>query len=217
MVTMPRARTIGVAVITALVLLSGASIVFAATDAGMAIQDNETENETENATENETANETENETATVTFENQTSNGTAVGVNNTTLPEGGFAVIHAAAPVDEDNMTDNATDENATDNMTADDNETVTNMSEEYEPGAVLGNSTYLDPGEHENVTVELNESLDDSQVLIAMAHQDTNDNQTYEFPEADGPYTSDGEPVIDDALITLEEEQNETQQNETTG
>lgn len=178
MVTMSRTRTIGVAVIAALVLSSGASIAFAATDAGTTTQDNESENET----------------ATVTFENQTSNGTAVAVNNTTLPEGGFAVIHAAAPADE-----NATE-----------NEIVTNMSEDYEPGAVLGNSTYLDSGEHENVTVELNESLEESQVLIAMAHQDTNDNQTYEFPEADDPYTSDGEPVTDDALITLEEEQNET-------
>ncbi|WP_049941876.1 DUF7282 domain-containing protein [Haloterrigena turkmenica] len=176
MIPMPRTRTIGVAVVAALVLLSGASLAFAATDAGTTTQDNETENET----------------ATVTFENQTSNGTAVTVNNTTLPEGGFAVIHAAAPVD------------------GDENETVTNLSEEYETGAVLGNSTYLDPGENENVTVELNESLNESQVLIAMAHQDTNDNETYEFPEADDPYTSDDEPVTDDAMITLEDEMNET-------
>ncbi|ELY63910.1 hypothetical protein C489_17722 [Natrinema versiforme JCM 10478] len=194
---MPRPRTVGVAVVAALVLLSGASIAFAATDAGTASQDNETENET----------------ATVTFENQTSNGTAVAVNNTTLPEGGFAVIHAAAPVGGDNATDeNATaDENATDeNATADENETVTNMSEEYEPGDVLGNSTYLESGDHENVTVELNESLEESQVLIAMAHQDTDDNQTYDFPEADDPYLTDEEPVTDDAMITLEDEQNET-------
>ncbi|RZH69459.1 DUF7282 domain-containing protein [Natrinema altunense] len=183
MVMLPRARTVGVAVIATLVLVSGASIAFAAIDASTA-QDNETENET----------------ATVTFENQTSNGSAVVVNNTTLPEGGFVAIHEAAPVDE----------NATDNMTADENETVTNMSEEYAPGAVLGNSSYLGSGDHENVTVELNESLEESQVLIAMPHQDTNDNQTYEFPEADGPYTSDGEPVIDDALITLEDGMNET-------
>ncbi|WP_226479204.1 DUF7282 domain-containing protein [Natrinema amylolyticum] len=195
---MPRTRTVGVAVIAALVLLSGASIAFAATDAGTA-QDNETENET----------------ATVTFENQTSNGTAVVVNNTTLPEGGFAVIHAAVPVDGDNMTDNATDDENGDNATADENETVTNMSEEYEAGEVLGNSTHLESGDHENVTVELNKSLEESQVLIAMAHQDTNDNQTYDFPEADDPYITDGEPVIDDALITLEDEMNETAANET--
>ncbi|PCR89898.1 DUF7282 domain-containing protein [Natrinema ejinorense] len=171
---MPRPRPIGVAVVVTLVLLSGASIAFAATDAGVATQENRTENET----------------ATVTFENQTSNGTAVVVNDTSLPEGGFAVIHAAAPADGDNATED---------------EVVTNVSEEYDPGEVLGNSTFLEPGDHENVTVELNESLEESQVLIAMAHQDTNDNQTYEFPEADDPYVTDGEPVIDDALITLEE------------
>ncbi|QCS42597.1 hypothetical protein [Natrinema versiforme] len=204
---MPRTRTVGIAVIAALVLLSGASIALAATDAGT-VQDNETENET----------------ATVTFENQTSNGTAVAVNNTTLPEGGFAVIHAAAPVDGDNATDdengdnatddengdNATDDENGDNATADENETVTNLSEEYEPGDVLGNSTHLESGDHENVTIELNESLEESQVLIAMAHQDTNDNQTYDFPEADDPYVTDEEPVTDDAMITLEEDQNET-------
>ncbi|MDF9747033.1 DUF7282 domain-containing protein [Natrinema salsiterrestre] len=184
---MHRARSIGVVVVATLVLLSGASFAFAATDGGVATQVNETDNETEN------------ETANVTFENQTSNGTAVVVNNTTLPEGGFAVIHAAA----------LTDENASEN------ETVTNMSEDYEPGEVLGNSTYLDSGEHENVTVELNESLEESQVLIAMAHQDTNDNETYDFPEADDPYTEDGEPVTDDAMVTLEEGMNETADNET--
>ena len=178
---MSRAITVGVAVLAALVFLLGASIAFAATDAGTTVQDNETENET----------------ATVTFENQTSNGTAVVVNNTSLPEGGFAVIHAAAPADADNATE-------------EENEIVTNMSKEYEPGEVLGNSTYLESGDHENVTIELNESLEESQVLIAMAHQDTNDNETYEFPEADDPYIADEEPVIDDALITLEDEMNET-------
>ncbi|WP_226006705.1 DUF7282 domain-containing protein [Natrinema salinisoli] len=193
---MYRARSIGVAVVATLVLLSGASFAFAATDAGVATQENETENETAN------------ETANVTFENQTSNGTAVMVNNTTLPEGGFIAIHAAA------LTDNASE-----------NETATNMSEEYEAGEVLGNSTYLDPGEHENVTVELNESFQESlefnesgevaHVLIAMAHQDTNGNETYDFPEADDPYVTDGEPVTDDALITFEEEMNETTDNET--
>jgi len=132
----------------------------------------------------------------VTFENQTSNGTAVVVNNTSLPEGGFAVIHAAAPADADNATE-------------EENGIVTNMSEEYEPGRSC-NSTYLESGDHENVTIELNESLEESQVLIAMAHQDTNDNETYEFPEADDPYIADEEPVIDDALITLEDEMNET-------
>ena len=184
MVPMPRTSTVGVAVVAALVLLSGAGLAVAATDAGTTTQDNETENETEN------------ETATVTFENQTSNGTAVAVNNTTLPEGGFVVIHAAAPGQRAAPTDG--------------NETVTNLSEEYEPGEVLGNSTFLESGEHENVTVELDESLEESQVLIAMAHQDTNDNETYEFPEADDPYTSDDEAVTDDAMISLEDETNET-------
>jgi hypothetical protein len=35
-----------------------------------------------------------------------------------------------------------------------------------------------------------------------MLHTDDGD-QTYEFPDADGPYTAEGEPVVDDASITV--------------
>lgn len=212
---MTHARAIGAAFVAALVLFSGAGVAVAATDAGFATQDNETDNETADA--NETV---DNETATVTFENQTSNGTAVVANNTSLPEGGFVVIHAAEAIDGDNVTDNENEsnmigqENITENVTGDN----ATDEQEYEAGEVLGNSTYLESGEHENVTIEFDEPIEESQVLIAMPHQDTNDNQEYEFPEADNPYMDNGEPVTDDAMITLEEmgeELNETANNET--
>jgi len=127
-------------------------------------------------------NETAAENSTVTFDNQTSDGVTVVVNETTMPEGGFIAIHLA------------------DNVTAASFNDLENVS----IGPVIGNSSYLEAGTHENVTVELNETIDESQPLIAMNHQDTNDNQVYDFPEADGPYTIDMFPVIDLGNVTVE-------------
>lgn len=165
-------------------------------DASPALQDdNATDNATDagdnatNATGNATAG---NATANVTFENQTANGSAVVVENATLPEGGFVVVHLATP---ENQSVNASG-----------NETVdVALTRNLTAGAVVGNSTYLDAGTHENVTVTLDEPVTDDQYLIAMLHQDTNDNQTYDFPDADGPYTTDGEPVTDQGYVTVEE------------
>jgi hypothetical protein len=70
------------------------------------------------------------------------------------------------------------------------------------PGAVLGNSSYLSAGTSSDVTVSLDSPIQSDQELIAMAHMDDGD-QTYEFPTADGPYTTNGAPVIDAAQITV--------------
>lgn len=132
-------------------------------------------------------NETENATASITFEDQPYNGSAVVVNQTNLSAGGFVVIFA-------------------------------------QNGSVIGNSSYLEPGAHENVTVELNASLDTSQVLVAVAHMDTNDNQTFDFNATraeqvgpanatDGPYIEMGVPVSDVAFVTVG---NETTRRTTT-
>lgn len=48
-------------------------------------------------------------------------------------------------------------------------------------GTVLGNTSYLEPGTHENLTVELDPALGRSQVLVATPHLDTNDNRTFDF------------------------------------
>lgn len=142
-------------------------------------QEETTEAGEETTTEGE---EAATENATVTFENQTSNGSAVVVNETMLPEGGFVVIHLA------------------DNVTADSYDDPQNVS----VGPVIGNSTYLEAGTHENVTVGLNRTVNESQNLVAMPHQDTDDNQLYEFPEADDPYTVDMLPVVDVGYVTVE-------------
>jgi hypothetical protein len=82
---------------------------------------------------------------------------------------------------------------------------VIHRSDDGSPGEVIGNSTYLEPGTHEDVVVELDVTLDESAELIAMAHQDTNDNQEYEFPDADEPYTVDGSPVVDSANVSVDD------------
>jgi hypothetical protein len=104
-------------------------------------------------------------TASVTFEDQDSEGVSVVVQNASLSDGGYLVIHD-------------------------------------ESGAVRGHSAYLDPGDHSNVDVSLEDPIASTQTLLAMAHVDDGD-QTYEFPDADGPYTAGGAPVVDDACITL--------------
>lgn len=88
-------------------------------------------------------------------------------------------------------------------------------------GTLLGNSSYLESGDHENVTVSLNTSIGRSQVLVAVPHQDTNDNQQFDFNATaarqaattaqnasnvsvtDGPYTSGRLPVSAVAFVTV--------------
>lgn len=123
------------------------------------------------------ANESENETASVTFEDQESNGSAVVINETNLSEGGFVVV-------------------------LDDG------------GAMIGNSSYLEPGVHENLTVELNTTINRTQVLVAVPHLDTNDNETFDYNATlaaeigaenatDRPYLSDGATLGSTAYVTV--------------
>ena len=169
------------------------------------VTDNVTDNET-NVTDNET-NVTDNETeaaatASVEFDDQTTSGEVVGVASANLSEGGFVVIHDATLLDGDVF------------------------------GSVIGASEYLEPGEHDSVSVQLYDvpgletdqtSLEEDQTLVAMAHFDTNDNETYDFlttgGEEDGAYVGDSGPVIDDAEVTVESfGGNETDEtNETNG
>ncbi len=136
------------------------------------------------------AEEAENATASVIFLNQSAgftftdgepNTTTVVLERVVVPEGGFLVVHEARNVSGDYAS-----------------------AENVSVGPVVGNSTYLEPGEHSNVVVELNETISESQTLVAMPHRDTNDNQQYEFPEADDPYTMDGAPVVETAYIIVD-------------
>ncbi|WP_049898250.1 5'-nucleotidase C-terminal domain-containing protein [Halococcus agarilyticus] len=130
------------------------------------------------------------QSASVTFENQTTDGTTVTVESVTMSEGGFVAIHNASLFN-DNVL-----------------------------GSVIGVSEKLSAGTHENVEVTLfdvpgqgfaeDTTLEESGTLIAMPHFDSNENGVYDFitsgGEADGPYTTNGSAVVDTASITVGEE-----------
>jgi hypothetical protein len=124
--------------------------------------------------------------AAVTFDDQESDGTTVTIRNVSLPSPGYVAIHDSSLL-EGNVV-----------------------------GSVIGVSGYLEPGTYENVTVtlfdvpggEFNETaLTGDGVLIAMPHQETGDNQTYDFVRTDGaedgPFTIDGQAVVDEAIVTV--------------
>lgn len=121
-----------------------------------------------------------NQTAGITFVEETPNDTTVMIERAVVPDGGFVAIHAAE-----------------------------NVTGEYQPaenvsvGPVLGNSTYLGPGDHANVVIQLDRPLNRSRTLVAMAYQDTDDDQRFGFPEADDPYTYRGSPVTESGYIIV--------------
>ncbi|NHN48737.1 PGF-CTERM sorting domain-containing protein [Halostella sp. JP-L12] len=121
-------------------------------------------------------------------------GTVVTVDEVFLPNGGFVTVHDETLVSEDDAF-----------------------------GSVLGTSEYLEAGQHSDVQVELDGALNESQTLIPMAHQDTNDNQEYDFVDSEGeedvPYTDENdEAVLDSADVEVGDsgEDNETTTEDTT-
>jgi cell division septation protein DedD len=137
----------------------------------------ETETATETPTETETETPEEAPTASVTFEDQRSDGTSVVVQSVTMSNGGFVTIHDSSLLEGDAL------------------------------GSVIGVSEFLMAGSHETITVALDEQPMDGETLIAMPHRDTNDNQTYDFVSSggaeDGPYTDASGAVVDQATVTI--------------
>ncbi|MFA9416702.1 hypothetical protein [Natrinema sp. HArc-T2] len=194
------ARNQVLVVLTALMLVCSSGAMVTAATSGNAIQSSDTgadgydsANETANETTNETGavepaadnetdaadNESAQQPAYVTFNNQTTDGETVVVENVTLASPGFVTIHNSSLLIGDAI------------------------------GSVIGTSEYLEAGTHENVTVTLDDPLEESETLIAMPHRDTNQNETYDFVETEGeedvPFlTPDGEPVTDEAVVTVE-------------
>ncbi|WP_150123035.1 twin-arginine translocation signal domain-containing protein [Haladaptatus sp. R4] len=129
----------------------------------------------------------DNPMASVTFDDQTSDGTMVTVDSAMLSDGGFIAIHDSSLLDGKVLD------------------------------SVIGVSSYLESGSHEDVSVSLfnvpgsdsdMSMLEEDGTLIAMPHLDTDGNEEYDFVEsegkADGPYTKDGKAVLDDAKVTVE-------------
>lgn len=137
------------------------------------------------------------ETAAVTFDDQTTNGTSVTVQNLSLPSDGYVVIHNESLLDGDAV------------------------------GSVIGVSEYLETGQYEDVTVDLYDvsgatfnasELGENATLIAMPHNETTNDPTYDFVStngtADPPFVGDGEAGTDDAAITVADDEpadNETE------
>ncbi|PSP22352.1 PGF-CTERM sorting domain-containing protein, partial [Halobacteriales archaeon QH_10_65_19] len=110
------------------------------------------------------------------FPGDTSGGTTVVVDEVTVPEGGFLTVHDATLTDGNTL------------------------------GSIVGTSTYLEPGMHEDVTVTLDNKIEDG-TFFAMAHQDTNGDRAYTFLSSsgaeDGPYTAGGDIVMESAEVTV--------------
>jgi hypothetical protein len=112
------------------------------------------------------------EAASVTFTEQTTDGTTVTVDSVRMDEGGFVTMH------------------------------------DGDTGAVVDFSEYLAPGTYENLVIELDEQLTETQTLIAMPHRDTNDDETYDFlddsVDEDGPYVDADGAITDSAEVTVD-------------
>jgi len=130
----------------------------------------------------ETATEAPADEASVAFENQSSNGTAVVIDSVTVPEGGFVVVHDTGLIEGDVVE------------------------------SMRGSSEFLESGTHRNVTVDLDASLNESQRLVGVLYRDSNENETFDYVTsnrtADGPYTrDDGVAINDRANVTVESDE----------
>jgi PGF-CTERM protein len=129
--------------------------------------------------------------ATVSMTDQPTDGTSVVVYSVELSEGGFVTIHDGS------LLDGATFD------------------------SIRGTSEYLEAGHHENVRVQLDEPLGEDATVIPMPHQDSNDNEMYDFVEdeggADGPYADDDGAIVDTAATSLQSEASATFAAQTTG
>lgn len=75
------------------------------------------------------------------------------------------------------------------------------LFEESRNGTLLGTSSHLDSGSHENVDVDLTTEYSDDTTVVAVLYRDTNDNSTFD-PTVDEPYRNDGTVVKDTAYVT---------------
>jgi hypothetical protein len=116
----------------------------------------------------------------VTLANQTTTGTTVRIRSVTLPEAGFVTIH--------NRSYRSTS-----------NESGT---------SIVGVSSYLDAGNHENVTVVFRRLLKANQTLTAVVHRDGNGNRNFDYASANGfvdtAFGVNGTPVSDSGVATIQ-------------
>ncbi|WP_323677128.1 PGF-CTERM sorting domain-containing protein [Halorubellus sp. PRR65] len=116
--------------------------------------------------------------ASVSMDDQTSDGQTVTVTDVDLSEGGFVTVHDSSLF----------------------------AGETF--GSVVGTSAYLEAGHHEAVTVTLDEPVRSTATLVPMAHKDTDGDETYDFTTSDGaddgPYVANGGAVVDTARVSVQ-------------
>jgi len=135
--------------------------------------------------------------ASIELGDQTSNGRSVTVSSVTLPEGGFVSIQD--PTNFTNFDDGSDDEDP-----------FNRSIESFFRRTILGASEYLGSGTHEDVEVELDSHFEGEMRLLAMAHEDTGDSESFDYVdslgEEDAGYTFSGpNPVARDALMEYTE------------
>lgn len=123
--------------------------------------------------------ETETETASIRIEKQSAGESSITVRSVTLPDGGFVAVHENAYLQGGDPTQ-----------------------------TVLGSSSYLSPGSHQDVPISLsNLSGPDNQTLVVVASRDSNSNKSYDYVRSDGfhdvPYRADGDAVLDSASVSI--------------
>jgi flagellar protein FlaJ len=74
-------------------------------------------------------------------------------------------------------------------------------------GDVVGHSSYLEPGQHQQVSITLDGRYSGNAQLYAVPYRDTNGDEQFAAggtDSADSPYLTDGEPTYDQATISRE-------------
>jgi uncharacterized surface protein with fasciclin (FAS1) repeats len=103
---------------------------------------------------------------------------SVTVQGAFLPEGGFVVLHDS-----------------------------TALADQGAIPSIVGVSEYLEPGISTDIKVPI-DNVSNTATIGAMAHEDSNDNESYDFSTSggleDGPYTRDGDAVIDNGEVSSE-------------
>lgn len=135
--------------------------------------------------------------ASIDLGDQTSNGRSVTVDSVTLPEGGFVSIQD--PTNFTNFDDGS-----------DEDDPFNRSIESFFGRTILGASAYLGSGTHENVEVELDIPFEGKTRLLAMAHKDTSEGESFDYVdslgEEDAPYIFSGpNPVARDAMMEYTE------------
>lgn len=164
----------------AVLLVAGMTAALAAGSTGTSV----TESTDAYAVQDETTTAPGNETANLTVGNQTvlvnNTNVIVNINKTYLPQGGFVAITVAS-----NDTTEA-------NLTA----------------PIVGNTTFLEPGLHQNETITINrtlvnQTLTGNETLMAVAFEDVNGDQQFD-PTEDRPIVANDQPVAEPVRVTVE-------------